>query len=143
MCPDAHYHIYLNNSDGCSLSNYDWSIPAGWTENYTWSNMISVYSGSTPGGMVEVYANTCCGVYTKVLIDYLQGSYCSGLLSLIFSPKPTTGETILSIETASEDIEFDENAEWQLEVFDQVQTLKAKNTKLKGNINNIHTFFIE
>lgn len=67
MCPNTHYHIYLNNNDGCSLSDYTWSIPAGWTQNYTWNHMVSVYTGSTPGGMVEVYANTCCGVNAKVL----------------------------------------------------------------------------
>lgn len=27
MCPNQHYHIYLNNTSGCSLSNYTWSVP--------------------------------------------------------------------------------------------------------------------
>ncbi len=139
MCPDTHYHIYLNNSGGCSLSNYDWSIPAGWTENYTWNNMVSVYTGSTPGGMVEVYADACNGVNSKVVIDYFGSGYCGGMYSLVLSPNPTIGETTLSIETITEDTEFDEKAEWQLEVFDQLQMLKAKNTKLKGQEYKINT----
>lgn len=139
MCPETHYHIYLNNDDGCSLSNYNWSIPSAWTENYTWGNMISVYTGSTPGGMVEVYANTCCGIYTKVFIDYLPSGYCGSSYSMILSPNPTTGETTLSIETTSEDSEFDENAEWELEVYSPAQLLKEKKNNLRGKSAKIQT----
>lgn len=139
MCPETHYHIYINNDDGCSLSNYNWSIPSAWTENYTWGNMISVYTGSTPGGMVEVYANTCCGIYTKVFIDYLPSGYCGSSYSMILSPNPTTGETTLSIETTSEDSEFDENAEWELEVYSPAQLLKEKKNNLRGKSAKIQT----
>jgi hypothetical protein len=139
MCPDTHYHIYLNNSGGCTLSNYTWSIPSGWIQNYTWNNMISVYTGSSPGGMVEVYADACNGVNSKVIIDYFGSGYCGSSYSLIFSPNPATGETTLSIETASEDIDFDENAEWELEIYNQSQLLKEKKTSLKGKSTKIQT----
>lgn len=140
MCPNTHYHLYLVNDDGCSLSNYTWSIPDGWTQNYTWDNMVSVYTGSTPGGMVEVYANTCCGVNTKVYIGYLPGEYdCGRSYSLLFSPNPASGETTLSIEPTSEDTEFDEDSGWDLEVYTQNQLLKEKKTSLKGNSTKIQT----
>ncbi len=139
MCPETHYHIYLNNDDDCSLSNYNWIIPSAWTENYTWSNMISVYTGSTPGGMVEVYANTCCGMNTKVFTDYLSGGYCRSSYSMRLSPNPTTGETTLSIETTSDDTEFNENVEWELEVYSPAQLLKEKKTNLRGKNAKIQT----
>jgi len=101
--------------------------------------MVSVYTGSTPGGMVEVYADACNGVNSKVIIDYFMGGYCGDMYSIILSPNPTTGETTLSIETVSEDTEFDENAGWELEVFDQAQMPKAKNTKLKGHTYTLNT----
>lgn len=139
MCANTHYHIYLTNNSGCSLSNYTWSVPSAWSTNYTWSNMISVYTNSTPGGMVEVYATTCCGVYTKVKIGYLGSGYCGGYYAMSFSPNPSTGETTLTIETTSEDVVFDENAEWEVEIFDQMQVLKEQTTKLKGKENKINT----
>ena len=140
MCPETHYHIYLNNSGGCSLSNYTWSIPSGWTQNYTWENMISVYTGSTYGGMVEVYADACNGINSKVIIDYFGGGgYCGNSYSMVLSPNPATGETTLSIETTSEDSEFDENAEWELEVYSQNQLLKEKKTSLRGSSTTIPT----
>ena len=142
MCPNTHYHIYLNNSSGCSLSNYDWDIPSGWTQNYVYQNMISVYSGSTYGGMVEVYATTCCADNVKVITGYFGGGYCGSSYSLVLSPNPTSRETTISIEqdisdeeilkSASTETTFDENAEWDLEVYDNVQSLKLKKQKLKG-----------
>lgn len=140
ICPNTHYHIYLNNNGGCQLSNYTWSIPSGWTQNYTWNNMISVYSGSTYGGMVEVFADACNGINSKVIIGYFGGGgYCGNSYTLIFSPNPSTGQTTLSIEEASEDIGFDENSEWDLEVYDPLQMVKEIKTKLKGNVYKINT----
>jgi len=50
---------------------------------------------------------------------------CSQMF-LMFSPNPTTGETTLSIESRSEEKTFDETAEWDLEVYSPVQSLKQK-----------------
>ncbi len=149
MCPNTHYHIYLNNSSGCSLSNYTWALPSGWSVNYYYNNMVSVYTNSSPGGMVEVYANTCCGVNRKVIIDYFGSGYCSSAYSLVISPNPTTGEATVAIEEAAEDGEqiksasteriFDETAEWDMEVYDNLQNLKLKKDKLKGNSTKIQS----
>ncbi len=139
MCPDTHYHIFLNNSGGCSLSNYTWSIPSGWTKNYTWNNMISVYTNSSPGGMVEVYADACNGINSKVIIDYFGSGYCGGYYSMSFSPNPTTGETTLTINSTSKEKVLDENAIWEYEVYNAGQRLKTKQTKLRGNSTTIQT----
>ncbi|MDO8928188.1 MAG: T9SS type A sorting domain-containing protein [Bacteroidota bacterium] len=139
MCANTHYHIYLTNNSGCSLSNYTWSVPSAWSTNYTWGDMISVYTNSTPGGMVEVYATTCCGVYTKVKIGYLGSGYCGGYYAMSLSPNPSSGETTLTIEPTSEDVIFDENTEWEVEIFDQRQMLKEKRLKLKGRDQRIQT----
>ncbi len=139
MCPDTHYHIYLNNNSGCSLSNYTWSVPSAWSINYTWSNMVSVYTGSTPGGRVEVSATTGCGVFTNVKTDYLYSGYCGGYFAMSLSPNPSNGETTLSIEPTSADVVFDENAEWGVEIFDPMQVLKEQKAKIKGKEQKIST----
>ncbi|NQU85739.1 MAG: T9SS type A sorting domain-containing protein, partial [Mariniphaga sp.] len=140
MCPDTYYHIYINNSGGCSLSNYSWSIPAAWDSMYQSSNMISVYTNSTPGGMVEVDAYiSCCNETRKVITDYLYSGYCGGYYSMIFTPNPSELETTLSIESTKEEVQFDDNEEWELEVYDQTQILKEKKNKIKGSKYKIKT----
>lgn len=139
MCPNQHYHIYLNNNSGCTLSNYTWSVPSGWSINYTYSNMVSVYTNSSPGGMVEVSANTCCGVFTKVKTGYFGSGYCGSSYAMSLSPNPSSEETTLAIEPTSADVVFDENAEWGIEIFDQMQVLKEQKTKIKGKEQKINT----
>ena len=58
---------------------------------------------------------------------------------LMFSPNPTSGETTLSLEPKSGTETFDENAEWELEIYDNKQSLKEKQTKLKGKKRKIKT----
>lgn len=148
MCPNTHYHIYINNNSGCSLSNYDWSIPSGWSENYTWSNMISVYTGSSPGGMVEVDAATSCGVTTKVITDYFGSGYCGSSYSMNISPNPSVGETTISIEpnseeailkSANEEELLDLDTEWEMEIYSPAQILKKKETNIRGNRTQTNT----
>ncbi|MDP2338359.1 MAG: hypothetical protein Q8N05_18290 [Bacteroidota bacterium] len=136
MCPNTTYHIYLTNNDGsCSLSNYSWSVPSEWTIFYTWQNMISINTNSSPGARIEVNANTCCGINANVFIGYLGSGYCGGSYALSLSPNPTNGEVTLAIEPTSADVVFDENAEWEVEIFDQMQVLKEQKTKLKGKVD--------
>ena len=59
--------------------------------------------------------------------------------SLSFSPNPTSSETILSIESTSEEKVIVETEEWELEIYDNVQNLKEKKTKLKGNSTKLQT----
>uniref|UniRef100_UPI003217C907 M4 family metallopeptidase n=1 Tax=uncultured Draconibacterium sp. TaxID=1573823 RepID=UPI003217C907 len=68
---------------------------------------------------------------------------------LTFSPNPTVGETTISIEqgsandtslkSASTETTFNENAEWDLEVYDSMQSLKLKKQKQKGKSITINT----
>lgn len=141
LCPNTTYHIYLVNNDGsCSLSDYLWSIPSAWTRFYQWQNMISINTNSSPGARIEVNANTCCVNNATVFTGYVGSGYCGSSYTLSVFPNPSTGdETTLAIEPASEDIVFDENAEWEVEIFDQMQVLKKQKTKLKGKEFKIQT----
>ena len=58
---------------------------------------------------------------------------------LIVPSAGLTAQTTLSIEAAYEDIGFDENREWDLEVYDPLQMVKEIKTKLKGNTYKINT----
>ncbi|MDO9612935.1 MAG: T9SS type A sorting domain-containing protein, partial [Bacteroidota bacterium] len=80
-----------------------------------------------------------CGVYTIVKLGYLGSGYCGGYYAMSLSPNPSSGETTLTIEPTSEDVIFDENTEWEVEIFDQRQMLKEKRLKLKGRDQRIQT----
>ena len=130
----------MNNDGSCSLSNYIWTIPSAWNRFYQWQNMISINTNSSPGARIEVNANTCCVNNATVFTGYVGGGYCGRSYTLNVFPNPTTvGETTLTIEPASEDVVFDENAEWEVEIFDQMQVLKKQKTKLKGKEFKIQT----
>lgn len=139
LCPNKYYHIYLTNKSTCPLSNFTWSVPSAWTINYTSGDMISIYTNSSYGGRIEVSATTCCGVYALVKTGYLGSGNCSGSYAMSLSPNPSNGESILSIEPTSEDVVFDENEEWEIEIFDQMQILKEKKAKMKGSEFKIQT----
>jgi hypothetical protein len=65
--------------------------------------------------------------------------YAVDPFKLLFSPNPTTGETTLTIESASKQKTFDETAEWDLEVYSETHLLKTKQTGLRGQIAKIQT----
>lgn len=59
-------------------------------------------------------------------------------LQLKISPNPASNETTIEInDTGMQDSKS--NSEWQVEVYDAMQSLKVKAQKLKGNQYNIHT----
>jgi len=106
--------------------------------------------GSVNGNVnVKVKARNTCGwgEFSSPSLQFSTTS-CNGYY-LMFTPNPTTGETTLTIgnsspenvthHTASVEDNFDENAVWELEVFDQTHMLKEKNTKLKGKTYKLNT----
>ncbi len=71
------------------------------------------------------------------------------MVYLAFSPNPTIEETTISVEqgnpeesllkSASAKTTFDETTEWDLKVYDNMQSLKLKKQKLKGGNAAINT----
>ncbi len=69
-------------------------------------------------------------------------------MMLTITPNPANGEVTISIEeevgdsglkSSSAETHFDEDIEWELEVFDNAQNLKEKKTNLKGNSAKLQT----
>lgn len=116
------YNWILNPLNGNSVYDYGATCDIAFY-NSGYYQLVVQAQNSCPGwrpyyvGNVEVYD------------DYF----------LMLSPNPTSGETTITIESTSIEKSIDENAEWDLEIYDQVQTLKEKKTKLKGNEYKIQT----
>ena len=122
MMDATDYTWILNPLNGNSVYDYGWSCDIAF---------------NNPGYyQLVVQAQNTCGTGPYYVESNL---YVYEPRSLSIFPNPSTGETTLSIESDSGKETFDENTEWELEVFDQVQMLKAKNTKLKGHTFTINT----
>jgi hypothetical protein len=122
--------------------------------SYTWSVQGGTILSGQGTGSIIVRTATATGVNINFTVAAKAINNCgesaffvrtgwvvpgSGGSTLVFAPNPTSGETTLSIESESPDLTFDESAEWELEVYDQVQTLKEKNSKVKGKEYKIQT----
>ncbi|WP_423126505.1 T9SS type A sorting domain-containing protein [Gaoshiqia sp. Z1-71] len=79
-----------------------------------------------------------CGWGNMLPGFYFIEDYSCGSYYLLISPNPSTGETTISIESASAESP-DINTGWDLEVYDQSQQLKVKKTKLKGPAYTLNT----
>lgn len=122
-------HIYTIMSDGTNTAN-DRRISGGYDSSpldLDGDGDNDIQFSATRANITTVF-NTLSG-----LLDCNDGYF------LVFTPNPTTGETTLSIETTSKEKTFDENAEWELEVYGQGQLLKEKKTSLKGRNTKIQT----
>jgi hypothetical protein len=134
--------------DGAAgIDGFEWDIP----DADDWN--IEEESGSGPDNKyveieywedpapyqedIYIRAHNGCGWSNWKRTTWSVEDNCGWLL--VFTPNPTTGETTLSIESATEETQFDINEEWDLEIYNNNQTLKEKKTKLKGNEYHLNT----
>ena len=111
LCPNSSYYIYLNNSSGCSTTNYQWSIPTQWTKYEQSGNYIRINTNNTPGGVVTVTATTCCNTSHLIKTQYFGESYNCGYFMTY--PNPATTELT---------VEFDDK--FDIETVDETTTLE-------------------
>ena len=93
---------------------------------------------------VSIRAKNSCGwSYFHTETFSVDGGYY-----MMMSPNPSSGATTVSIESGTEEpalksalttSKIDENVEWDLEIYDAMQSLKQKKTKLKGKSTTINT----
>ncbi len=131
----ATYYAEPNNYM-MAATDYNWilnPLNGNVVYDYGWTADIAFYNSGTYQLLAQAY-NTC-GWSSY----YVAGVEVYDNQGLSISPNPTTGETTLTIETTSIEKSFDENAEWDLEIYDQIQTLKEKKTKIKGKEYKLQT----
>ncbi len=125
-------------------SAFDWSAPgASSVEEYGDHAQIRF---SSPGFYtISVKAYNGCGWGN----EYSLPVQVMGYYSMSISPNPTSGEAEIAIDTPSEESvlksgsigasEQSKDVEWDLEVYNQGQLLKAKKTKIKSKSHKINT----
>ena len=90
-------------------------------------------TGNGYGWVYATAANGCDTITSELFVEVNCGYF------LIFTPNPVSGEAVVAIESTSEEKVVDEAEIWELEVYDNVQNLKLKNTKVNGKEYKFNT----
>ncbi len=140
FCYGTHNEVEAVHPAGdAHITAWDWRVTGGTVYPYgSQYKYATIYPNSYSNFMVEIRAINTCGVWTDWARMYTNVVDCGRSL-LVFTPNPTTGETTLSIESESEEKTFDDNTEWDMEVYSPGQVLKEKKAKLKGKSTTIQT----
>jgi hypothetical protein len=137
----AYQPISLFKTPGFTGGTINWWSTGSITPVNSTNGMTCTFEAISlgTGNFYVTVQNTCPGTSPigGGTVNVVSGG--GGQMMMVLSPNPTGAETTLSIESTSAEVNFDVNAEWELEIYDQVQTLKEKNTKLKGNEYKIQT----
>jgi hypothetical protein len=115
-----------------------WSIGSIEPVNSTNSPTCTFEAVTLGTGNFYVTVQNTCGTSSLGggTVNVVSGG--GGQLMLVLAPNPATDETMISIVTTEVQI-VEEIAEWDFEVFDNAQNLKAAKTKLKGNSTQLQT----
>lgn len=144
----AYYTAQLESTLS-SPTDYNWILnPLNGNSVYDYGQYCDIAFYNSGSYQLVVQAkNTCSdpnyGPY------YVTGIYVYDTRSLSISPNPATGETTLTIESGAEtealksasisEGSFDDNAEWDMEIYSPMQALQTKKTRLKGKSTTIQT----
>lgn len=129
-------------------ATYTWQVIGGSIISQGADSMYFVADCPSAFGVtVKVKATNSCG--ESPYITQTESVDCSGGINpLSITPNPASGETTISIESNSEELGlksastdpiFDDNVEWDIEVYSPTQSLKEKKTKIKGKNTKIQT----
>ncbi|MEZ5104539.1 MAG: T9SS type A sorting domain-containing protein [Draconibacterium sp.] len=139
LCYGTHNDVEAVHPAGdAGITDWDWQVLYGQVYPYGMQDQYAtIYPNDYQSFMLEIRAcNRCdCSGWAHMYTNVVD----CGRFLLVFTPNPTSGETTLSIESESEEKTFDENAEWEMEIYNQSQLLKEKKTKLKGKSIKIQT----
>ena len=140
------YHAQPDYDFGGTYYWYLYSSSGTYTLTTSTSPQVNIYFPTEGANTLVVTAQNACG-WDSMEPNLNIEVYRPWFFSL--SPNPATSETVISIEqgsseesslkSASTETTFDENAEWDIEVYDNMQSLKLKKQKLKGNSTRINT----
>ena len=119
-------------------TDYSWTLnPLNSNVVYDYGATADVAFYSTGTYQLIVQAQNTCPGYGPYAV--LNGIEVYDSYGLLISPNPTSGETTLTIESASQEKVVGETPEWELEVYTQNQLLKDKKTRLKGSSTTLNT----
>lgn len=140
----ATYYAQLQSS-ASAPTDYSWNLnPINGNSVYDYGISCDIAFYNSGSYQLVVQACNACGWGPY----YVGGLYVYDSYYMMMSPNPSSGVTTVSIESTTEEPDLKsasttsgigDDAEWDLEVYDAMQNLKQKKTKLRGNSTTINT----
>jgi hypothetical protein len=140
LCPNSSYYIYLNNSSGCSTSNYQWNIPSGWTLYEQSQNYIRINTNSTPSAVLTVNATTCCNNSYLIKTQYFGQSYSCGGYFMVY-PNPASTEVNIELTDEVDLSEINTSIEIYDANYNKELTIKEMQKQLKISTDGLNKGF--
>jgi hypothetical protein len=140
ICPDDYNTITAYSNIEMGITDYVWDFPSGFSIiSGQGTNSVTFYAPSSFNYSDELVLeiSNSCG-YEDDVFQFYEGYDCGGYF-MMMNPNPATGETTITIGYKENSDLSSENTEWELEIYDNVQNLKEKKTKLKGNSTKLQT----
>ena len=156
LCLNQTMGIAAGHSDVSNqgINDFDWDF-GSWSSYFQYFAFGGIgdsrpyfylSSGAPSSQIIKIYPGNNCGTSSGYYQKTFYAVSCGGYM-LVLSPNPTAGETTLSIENMDEKAQLkrvsepvvDEDAAWQLEVYDFQKNLKLKKDKIKGTSTTIKT----
>lgn len=135
------YEFSFDPASVQNVNNYEWVVGGGTIISGQGTNSITVLTGNNQGMTtyfdVSIRVENSCG-WSSYL--WRSGFIDTGIgpAYIIISPNPSSGETTLELASNKEEA-LTEEAEWELEVYDSMQSLKEKKIKIKGKQTKLNT----
>jgi hypothetical protein len=134
LCTNTTYNISYNNYDtGCTISDFEWSLPYGWSKNWEYNNSVSINTNDYPNGMLDIKAKTsCCSPNTRVIVytQYFADGECED--DYLIYPNPSDDIVYIDInkkKRSMDEISLDQ--EFTISVIDRSGTPRYS-SRFKG-----------
>jgi hypothetical protein len=159
LCDGERYTFHVDQLYGSSASNHPYGISEvdfmfdfdydEVTGGFGWICIDVIDVSDNQTGFIDITSD--CGGYDDEwkLMNIGEDNCGGGGYYMALSPNPSSTQVTLSIETergdatslksASTADAFDDNEEWEYEVYSSMQSLKAKKTKLRGKSTTLNT----
>ncbi len=127
--------IYTANVDGAEGATYQWAVSPSLPLTSYGDNVQISFPSTNGDYAISLTVTGLCGTTSTYYYYVATGEY----EPFIIFPNPSTGETTLTLSTETDEKAYDADKEWELEIFSELQTLKTKQTRLRGKSVKIQT----
>jgi len=131
-------YVYYSIPTLVGVTSINWVWPSGWTYiSGQGTTNLALQTGTTgSGGIVGAQATNACGTGSYATKYTSVTGICGYRLDV--SPNPATGEATIELVSDSEE-GLAGAVEWELDIYDSMQSLKEKKTDIKTAQTMINT----
>jgi hypothetical protein len=133
--PNGGNWVYTANVSGAEGATYQWAVSPSLPLTSYGDNAEISFPSANGDYAISLTVTGLCGSSSTYYYYVATGEY----EPFIIFPNPTTGESTLTLSPETNENALDSDTDWDLEIYSESQTLKSKQTKLRGKSAKIQT----